>query len=164
MRRALRSVAALAFVLVAAVAVGACAPQTPTAVEPAKQALDQQTQQEQASVDATLNAVQDKVTELAKTVGDLEARINGLQVNSDLQEIQRQLTAAIGEAGDKKKAALDQLSASFNNLISKVDAAAAQLPAGGPVQTELAGFSQKLKDIQADLATAAASAEASSTP
>jgi hypothetical protein len=144
-------------------ALAGCA-QQPTAVQPAKQQVDQQTQQTQASVDATLNAIQDKVTQVAKTAGDLEARVNGLQVNSDIQGIQRQLTDAIGAAGDKKKAAIDKVSASFDSLIAKVDAAAAKLPPGGPVQTQLTTFSQQLKDVQTSLATAAASVSASPTP
>jgi hypothetical protein len=90
--------------------------------------------------------------------------VNGLQLNGDLQELQRKLTAAIGEAGDKKKAALDELSNSFNDLISKVDNAAAKLPSGGPVRSKLEDFSAKLKDAQASVTQAAASMEASSTP
>ena len=150
--------------LVATALVG-CAPEgEPSAVVPATEAVEQQTEQRQATVDEALNAAQAAVNELV-TIGDgLETRINGLQVNADLQEIQRKLTDAIGEAGDKKVAALEELSAAFDSLISRVDSAAAKLPEGGPVRTELEGFSQKLKDTQASLAEAAASYEASSTP
>ena len=114
-------------------------------------------------MDEALNSAQAKVSDLAAAAGGLEARISGLQVNSDLQELQRKLTAAIGDAGDKKKQAIDELSSSFNDLIARVEAAAAKLPEGGPVRTELDDFVAQLKDVQANLATAAASLEASST-
>lgn len=158
-----RFLVVLAIVAVASVALTACAPQTPTAVEPAKDQVDQQTSQDQATVDDALNSAQAKVSELAAAAGGLEARVNGLQVNSDLQEIQRKLTAAIGDAGDKKKQAIDELSGSFNDLIARVEAAAAKLPEGGPVRAELDDFVVQLKDAQASLATAAASYDASST-
>ena len=150
--------------LVATALVG-CAPEgEPSAFVPATEADEEQTEQQQATVDEALNAAQAAVNELV-TIGDgLETRINGLQVNSDLQEIQRKLTDAIGEAGDKKVAALEELSTAFDSLIYRVDNAAAKLPEGGPVRTELESFSQKLKDTQASLAEAAASYEASSTP
>jgi chromosome segregation ATPase len=155
MNRTTKLIAFFAAMMLLPLAVAGCTQAPPKAVEPAKQAVDQQTEQTQASVDATLNAIQDKVTELAKTAGGLETRVNGLQVNSDLQGIQRQLTDAIGQTGDKKKAALDQLSTSFDNVIAKLDEAAAKLPAGGQAQAELTSFSQQLKDIQAELAAAA---------
>jgi chromosome segregation ATPase len=145
-------------------ALGGCTQQQKAAVDTAKQNVDQTTSANQASVDATLNAVQDKVKQLASAAGGLEGLVNGLQVNSDLQEIQRKLTAAIGEAGDKKKAAIDELSTAFNNLIAKVDGAAAKLPQGGPVQTKLTDFSAKLRSAQTSLTAAAASVNASSTP
>lgn len=155
--------AILTVALVAAVALAGCAKQQST-VDAAKQKVEQQTKQAQASVDEALNSAQAKVKDLSSAVGGLEARVNGLQLNSDLQEIQRKLTNAIGETGAKKKAALEELSTSLNNLIAKVDTAAAKLPAGGPVRTKLEDFSKKLKDIQASLAAAAASVETSSTP
>ena len=90
--------------LVATALVG-CAPEgEPSAVVPATEAVEEQTEQQQATVDEALNAAQAAVNELV-TIGDgLETRINGLQVNAELQEIQRKLTDAIGEAGDKKPA------------------------------------------------------------
>ena len=103
MQKMKRFVVVLAVVIVASLALTACAPQTPTAVEPAKEQVDQQTSQDQATVDEALNSAQAKVSDLAAAAGGLEARISGLQVNSDLQELQRKLTAAIGDAGDKKK-------------------------------------------------------------
>ena len=87
-----------------------------------------------------------------------------MQLSSDLQEIQRKLTNAIGEVGDKKTQALDELSTRFAALIERVDTAAAKLPAGGPVRTELEDFSAKLKDVQAEVAQAAASTDTSTTP
>ena len=162
MRRRPQLLAVLALTLLAATALTACS-QNSTTTQPAKEQIQQQTQQKQQAVDDALNSAQAKVKELAAAVGGLEARISGLQVSSDLQEIQRKLTAAIGEAGDKKVAAIDQLSSSFDNLIAKVDTAAAKLPSGGPVRTELEGFSAKLKDVQKSLADAAASYETSST-
>jgi chromosome segregation ATPase len=132
--------------------------------QPVQEQVQQQTEQKHASVDEALNSTQAKVKELASAAGDLEARVNGLQVNSDLQELQRKLTSAIGEAGDKKKAALDELSSAFSSLIERVDAAAGKFPQGGLVQAKLADFSAKLKDAQASVSAAAASYEASSTP
>lgn len=140
-----------------------CAEETPTAVEPATEEIEQQVEEKQATVDETINSAQAAVGDLAAAVGGLEARIDGLQISSDLQEIQRKLNSAISEVGDKKVAALNELSTAFSNVIAKVDEAAAELPEGGPVRTELESFSQKLKDTQASLATAAASYEASST-
>jgi DNA repair exonuclease SbcCD ATPase subunit len=154
----------VAIACVAVMALAACAPKTPTAVEPVKQQIDQQTQQKQASVDEILSSAQATVTALASAVGGLEARVNGLQVNSDLQGIQRQLTDALAQSGAKKKDALDQLSQAFTALIEKVDTAAAKLPAGGTVNTELTDFAMKLKGVQASLAEAAASYGRSSTP
>lgn len=163
MRGTGRRFAVLAIAVLAAIALSACAPTTPTAVDAAKEQVDQKTEQKQASVDATLNSAQDKLGELAKSVGGLEARVNGLQVNSDLQEVQRKLTNAIGESGAKKKDALDALSTSFNDLIAKVEAAAAQLPEGGAVQTELTDFATQLRAVQTSLAEAAASYDSSAT-
>lgn len=164
MRVALRLVVVAALSVAFASALGGCTQQQQDAADTAKQKVEQTTTEKQASVDAKLNAVQDKVKQLSSAAGDLEARVNGLQLNSDLQEIQRKLTAAIGEAGDKKKTAIDELSNAFNDLISRVDTAAGKLPAGGPVRTKLEDFSAKLKDAQASLTEAAASFEASSTP
>jgi hypothetical protein len=150
--------------LVAPALVG-CAPESePSAVVPATEAVEEQTSQQQASVDEALNSAQAAVNELVSVGDGLESRIKGLQIKSDLQEIQRKLTDAIGEAGDKKVAALDELSTAFDSLIYRLDMAAGKLPEGGTVRTELEGFSQQLKDTQASLAAAAASYEASSTP
>ena len=154
----------LAVTLLLVVALTGCGEKEPTAVEPAAEQIEQQADQTEANVDETINAAQEKVSELAAAVGGLEARISGLQVNSDLQEIQRKLTSAIDEAGDKKVAALEDLSTAFANVIAKVDEVAAKLPEGGPVQTELKDFSAKLTDVQTSLADAAASYEVSSTP
>ena len=164
MRTALRLLSVAALSVALAAALGGCTEQQKNAADTAKQKVEQTTTEKQASVDATLNAVQDKVTQLASAAGDLEARVNGLQLNSDLQEIQRQLTNAIGEAGDKKKTAIDEISNAFNDLISRVDTAAGKLPEGGPVRTKLEEFSAKLKEAQASVTEAAASMEASSTP
>lgn len=138
--------------------------QAPTAVDAAKEQIQQQTEQKQATVDEALNSAQATVTALASAVGGLESRVNGLQVNSDLQEIQRKLTNAIGQAGDKKKAAIEELSQKFDELISRIDTAAGKLPVGGAVQTELTELSSKLKDVQTNLNAAAASIEVSSSP
>ena len=112
-----RLVAALVVAALSAVLLTGCSQDQQSAVDAAKQKVDEQTTQSQATVDEKLNAAQAKVKELSSAAGDLEARINGLQLNGDLQELQRKLTAAIGEAGDKKKAALDELSNSFNDLV-----------------------------------------------
>ncbi len=164
MRVSRHLVAALVVAALSAVLLTGCSPDQQNAVDAAKQKVDEQTTQSQATVDEKLNAAQATVKELSSAAGDLEARINGLQLNAELQELQRKLTDAIGEAGDKKKAALDELSNSFNDLVSRVDTAAGKLPAGGPVRTKLEDFSAKLKDAQASVAQAAASMEASTTP
>jgi len=163
MRGAARSLLLVALTALVAVSLMACA-QEPTAVEPAQDAVEEQTDAQEQSVDDALNAAQDAVNDLV-TLGDgLETRVTGLKVNSDLQEIQRKLTAAIDETGDKKVAALEAVSDAFNNLIFRVDTAAAKLPEGGAVRTELEDFSTRLKDAQTSVADAAAAAEASSTP
>ncbi len=164
MRVSRRLLAVLIVIALAAVLLTGCSQDQQNAVDAAKQKVDQKTTQTQATVDEKLNAAQAKVKNLSSAVGGLEARVNGLQLSADLQELERKLTAAIGEAGDKKKAALDEVSNRFNDLISKVDTAAGKLPAGGPVRTKLEEFSAKLKDAQASVTQAAASMEASSTP
>ena len=148
--------AGLVLMTAATAALAGCSKQ-PSAANSAKNQVQQQTQQTQASVDATLNAVQDKVNQLAATVGGLDARVKGLQLNSSIQDVQRKLTDAIGKAGATKQAAIDQAATALNNVIQKVDAAAAKLPQGGPVQTALADFSAKLKDARASLAAVATS-------
>ncbi len=162
MRRRGWLLAALTLTVLVAVALTGCA-KAQTAVDTAKEKVKTQTEQKQAAVDQALNSAQDTVGQLAAAVGGLEARISGLQINSDLQEIQRKLTAAIQDVGDKKVAALNELSTAFNNVIGKVETAAGKLPAGGVLQTELNDFAAKLKSTQASLAAAAASYEASST-
>jgi len=162
MRRATRSLLLVGLALLAAFSMTACA-QEPTAVEPAQDAVEEQADQTQESVDSVLNTAQDTVSELITVGAGLETRIDGLQINSDLQEIQRKLTSAIEGAGDKKVAALEEVSDAYNTLIYRVDTAAAKLPEGGAVRTELEDFSAKLKDAQVALADAAASYEASST-
>lgn len=167
MRMSGRSVFVLLIAALTLAALTACGQQSDTdksAGEQVQQKVEEQSDQSQQAVDDALNAAQDKVGELAAAAGGLEARIDGLQVNSDLQEIQRKLGNAIDGAADKKVAAIQELSDSFSNLIYRVDLAAGKLPEGGPVRTELEDFSKQLTSIQSDLAAAAASSEASSTP
>ena len=152
------------FAIAASGVLGGCTQQQKSAVDAAKQQVDQTTSQKQASVDATLNAVQDKVKQLSSAAGDLEARVNGLQLNCDLQEIQRKLTAAIGEAGDKKKAAIDEISNAFNDLIARVDTAAGKLPAGRTRAHQARGVLGEAEGRADEPDRAAASMEASSTP
>ena len=85
-------------------------------------------------------------------------------VYGDVDAAQKDFDGLVGLVKDKKVAALEELSTAFDSLIYRVDNAAAKLPEGGAVRTELESFSQKLKDTQASLAEAAASYEASSTP
>jgi len=162
MRKTARLLGLVAIIVLLALALVGC--QQEDAVGPAKEQVEQQTEETQQSVDEILNSAQDKVDQLVSAVGGLEARINGLQIKSDLQELQRKLNDAVEEVGDKKVAALEQLSDGFNDLIARVDMAASKLPEGGPVRTELEDFSRQLKDVQTDLSDAAASAEASATP
>ena len=156
MRKAQLLLAGLVLIVLATASLTGCSKQ-PSAASSTKNQVQQQTQQTQASVDATLNAVQDKVTQLAATVGGLDARVKGLQLNSSIQDVQRKLTDAIGQVGDAKQTAIDGVSTALNNLIQKVDTAAAKLPQGGPVQTALSDFSTKLKDAQASVASVATS-------
>lgn len=143
--------------------VGCSAPSEPTAVEPVQEGIEEQADTQQAAVDEALNAAQATVNELVSLGDGLETRVTGLQVKSDLQELQRKITNAIEQTGDAKIAALEELSDAFNNLIYRVEMAAGKAPAGGALQTELNDFAAKLKSAQADLAAAAASAEASGT-
>lgn len=167
MRRVRRSFVVVIIAALALMALTACSQQTETeksAGQQVEEQVEEQSGQSQQAVDDALNAAQDQVDELAAAVGGLEARISGLQIKSDLQEIQRKLTNAIDGAADKKVDAIEELSASFNNLIYRVNLAAGKLPEGGPVRVELEDFSKQLTSIQSDLADAAASIEASSTP
>lgn len=164
MNKAMRLLVLLMSGALIATAVVGCAPeQEPSAVVPAKEAVEEDAAQKEATVDEVLNSAQAAVNDYIEAGDGLETRVNGLQIKSDLQEIQRKLTSAINEAGDKKTAALQELSTAFESLIYRVDTAASKLPAGGEVQTELTAFSAKLKDTQASLAAAAASYEASGT-
>ncbi len=139
-------------------AVAGCAPQTPTAVDPVTEEIEAQTDQQQSTVDDALNSAQATVNELI-TIGDgLETRIDGLQVKSGLQEIQRKLTRALEQTGDAKVAAVEEISSALNDLISRIETAASKAPAGGELQTELNGYAQQLKDVQASLTEAASGA------
>lgn len=162
MNRTMRLCAlALAGLLTITATVG-CSEKQPTVVEPIQEEIEQESEATQQSVDDALNAAQATVNELVTAGDGIETRVDGLQIKSDLQELQRKLTSAIDEAADKKVAALDELTGAFADLIAKVDTAAAKLPVGGPVRTELEDFSRTLKETQSSLA--AASAEASGTP
>jgi chromosome segregation ATPase len=164
MRSSRPFLATIALVAFAAMALTACSSGEPTAVEPAAEEIETQVEEQQSTVDETLNSAQATVGELAAALGGLEARINGLQVNSDLQEIQRKLNNAIEETGDRKIAALEELSAAFDNVIAKIDAAATKLPEGGELRVKLEDFSGQLKDVQTSLAEAADSYETTPTP
>ena len=147
----------------AATALLGCASEQPTAVEPASQEIEEQSQQDQAVVDDALNSAQAAVAEFVSVGDGLETRVTGLQLRSDLQEIQRKLTNAIEQTGDAKIGALEELSSAFTDLIDRVETAAGKAPAGGEIQTELNAFAQQLKDVQASLAQAAAEYDPAST-
>lgn len=165
MRKMERMLIVLALVVTAAIVLTGCtsSSEEPTAVEPATEQIEEQVEEQKTSVDEVLNNAQEAVGDLAAAAGTLEARVDGLKIQSDLQQLQRELSAAAEEVGDKKIAAIEALSARFTDLIDKIEAAAAKLPEGGPVRVELEDFAQQLKDIQADLAEAAVSYEASET-
>lgn len=95
-----------------------------------------------------------RVGDLAATVGVLESRIDGLQVQASLEQLESDLNDAAEQVGERKVEAVERLSSRFDEIIGRVETAAARLPEGGPVRTELEEFSQKLKDVQADLAEA----------
>jgi DNA repair exonuclease SbcCD ATPase subunit len=130
-----------------------------------KPAVDkQQLQQKAASANEALKQAQAKVNELAAGLAALDAKTTGLQINAKIKNISTKLDTAIQETADKKQAAIAEVTTALNDLIANVDAAAAKLPAGGPVRTKLEAFSAKLRDVQTNLTAVAASMNASSTP
>ena len=165
MRRPWRLFLILALSLLISSALTACAQESTTesASDQAQEQVKSKTEQAQESVDKVLNSAQDTVDKLVKVAGGLEARVDGLQIKSDLQQIQRKLNDAIDERGDKKTAAIEKLSDSFTDLIYRVETAAERAPSGGVVESELNDLAQKLRDVQKKLADVAASSEASST-
>jgi cob(I)alamin adenosyltransferase len=108
------------------------------------------------SIDEVIEDAATRVGNLAATVGVVESRVDGLEVQADLEQLESDLNDAAEEVGDKKTEAVERLSAKFDEITGRIDTAAGKLPDGGPVRTELEGFSQKLKDVQAELAVAAA--------
>lgn len=155
--KALMLVALASLVLVALIGCASGEEPQPSAGEQVEEQVEESTDAKQAAVDEAINSAQSAVSQLI-TVGDgLETRVDGLQVKSDLQELQRKLTAAQEQTGDAKVAAIDGLSETFDNLIYRVEMAAGKAPAGGELQTELNDLAARLKAAQADLADAAAS-------
>jgi DNA repair exonuclease SbcCD ATPase subunit len=146
-------------------ALAGCSPSTTTGGTTTKPAVDQQQLQQKAeAANEALKTAQATVSQLATGFAALDAKTTGLQINTKIQELSTKLDTAIQETADKKQAAIAEVTSALNDVITKVDAAAAKLPAGGPVRTKLEEFSVKLKDVQTNLTAAAASVDGSSTP
>lgn len=103
------------------------------------------------TVDERLASAQEKIDNLADAIGELEAKVDGLVVGTRVEEIRADLEAARAEAGAKKVAALEDLSVRLSEVIADVETAAAKLPEGGTVRTELDDFVAKLKGVKADI-------------
>jgi hypothetical protein len=165
MRRTGLLLAALTAVIVASMVIGGCANQSTTTGTTTKPAVDQQQVQEKvAAANEALKTAKTKIGQLSAGLAALDAATSGLQINATVSEISTKLDAAINATADKKQTAIAEVTTALNDLTMKVDAAAAKLPAGGPVRTKLESFSAKLKDVQTNLDAAAASSATSSTP
>jgi len=153
---------ALFAVLIMTVAALAGCQQTPPGAQEAVDQIKAGAEAKQAAVDQAINAVQKSVGEAADKAGGLEAQVKGLQIKSDLQQIQRDLEGAIGQTADKKAEAVRSIAATFDGIIVKIENAAAEAPAGGQLQTDLNELAGKLRAGQAALAAAVGSASGSS--
>lgn len=153
--RRIVSVLAVLMLLASAMMLTACGSDEQDAAEPVPGGSEQQTDQRR-SIDEVIEDAATRVGNLAATVGVLESRVDGLQIQDSLEQLESDLNAAAEEVGDRKVEAVEKLSARFDEITGRIDTAAGKLPDGGPVRRELEGFSQKLKDVQAELAAAAA--------
>lgn len=163
MRKTGMLLAALTAAIVALLLIGGCdASTTGTTTKPAVD--KEQVQQKAAAANEALKTAKAKIGQLSEGLAALDAATSGLQINAKVSDISTKLDAAINATADKKQAAIADVTTALSDLTTKVDAAAAKLPAGGPARTELENFSTKLKDVQTNLDAAAASSETSSTP
>lgn len=153
--RRIVTVLAVLMLLVSATMLAACGSEEPDSTEPASGGTGEQTEQRR-TLDEVLEDAATRVGNLAATVGALESRVDGLQVKDDLEQLESDLNAAADEVGEKKVEAVENLSARFDKVTGQIDSVASRLPEGGPVRTELEKLSQRLKDVQAELAKAAA--------
>ena len=129
--------AVLALTGLLAFASAGCSQSTTTGAT-TKPAVDkQQAQQRAASANEALKNAQVKVNGLAVGLACLDAKTSGLQINTKVNDISTKLDTAIKETADKKQAAIAEVTSALGGLIAEVDAAAAKLPTGGPVRTEL---------------------------
>lgn len=131
---------------------------TPTQPAETPQALPSTTPSPEAQtrVDAALAKAKSIVDQADAKAAELESKIKGLQVKAELDKLDQQLTDAMNEAADKKAAAVASIDAALTKIITKIDAAAALLPAGD-LQTQLKALSNDLKSIQSDLNSSAGS-------
>jgi cob(I)alamin adenosyltransferase len=149
MRRAVTTLALL-LLLASAMTLTACGSD-----EPSSGGTEGQTDQRRP-IDEVIEDAATRVGSLAATVGVVESRVDGLEVQADLEQLESDLNDAAEAVGDKKIEAVERLSAKFDEVTDRIDTAAGKLPEGGPVRTELEEFSQKLTDVGAELAAAAA--------
>jgi len=103
------------------------------------------------TVDERLISAQEKMDALAEAAGDIEAKLESVEVGTRVEEIRADLENARAEAGAKKVAALEDLSVRLGEVIVDVQAAAEKLPEGGAVRTEIEDFVAKLTGVQADI-------------
>lgn len=155
MRTATASLALAMLALVAMLASG-CAESQPKAADQVQEEIEETTDAKQASVDATLTAVRQRVSDFIGVGDGLESRIDGLKIKSELREIEDKLTSALEESGDKKVAAIEEISDAFENLIVRVETAADRAPADGKLQAELNDLATRMREAQAELGDAAA--------
>lgn len=137
-------------------AASGCAQSQPKAADEVQEQIEDTTDDQQASVDATLTAVRQKVSDFIDAGDGLETRVDGLQIKSELREIERKLTSALEQSGDAKVAAIEEISDGFENLIVRVETAAGKAPAGGELQAELTDLAARMRQAQTELGEAAA--------
>lgn len=151
--------------IVAALFIAACSQsQLPPAAQKAVQQIESSSTARQQAVDAAINGAQAAVGQLAAAAGGLESRVKGLQIKSDLQQIQRNLNSAIGQSADKKTEAVQSASNAFSGVITKLENAASQAPAGSKLQADLNAFANQLKTVQSQLGAAIGSGTQPSAP
>lgn len=158
MRRITSLLAMLMIGLLALFASGCTAPE-PKAADEVQEQIEGGTDEAQTSVDASLTAVRQKVTEFIEAGDGLETRVDGFQIKSDLREIERKLTSALEQSGDAKVATVEEISDGFENLIVRVETAAGKAPAGGELQAELTDLAARMRQAQTELGEAVAGYE-----
>jgi len=142
MRKAWLPLATVAIVALALTALAGCGDVSTTGTS--REDVEQ-------TVDERLISAQEKVDALAEAAGDLEAKLESVEVGTRVEEIRSDLEDARAEAGTKKVAALEDLSVRLGEVIADVQAAAEKLPEGGAVRTEIEDFVARLEGVRADI-------------